>query len=292
MRIYDLHPLSEVLEPEECVKLLVISLQAFHHHFGIGAGKGFITFQNLGQAVERRREALQNMLAGIPFPKTCFQRGAVSFVPTACGGLVFKPGENERAVRVEFQDTIQFDLMARSLASVWDHGELNALHADLSKQLSSRVPYDTGRFEEDLQKVFEEQRKRINDRLLKTFEEDLSRAADFAGLEEVCKVLEERQTALFLSEEQRFVLREIREFHQSRLRDIYLDSIYRDLNLLNREEELFDYWNRLKCDIFSLRPHVGKEYESLIAQFIDSKIARLREEAADMLHLSVEGDNS
>ena len=291
MRIYDLHPLSEVLEPEECVKLLVISLQAFHHHFGIGTSKGFITYKNLGQAVERRREALQNMLASIPFPKTCFQRGAVSFVPTACGGFVFKPGENEQAIRVEFRDTIQFDLMVRSLAAVWDHEELNALHADLSKQLSTRVPYDTGRFEEELQKIFEEQRKKINDRILKTFEEDLSRAADFAELDEVSGSLEENQKALFLSEEQRFVLREIQEFHQSRLRDIYLDSIYRDLNLLNREEELFDYWNRLKCDIFSLRPHVGKEYESLIAQFIDSKVARLREEAAGRLRLPGAGDD-
>lgn len=290
MRIYDLHPLSEFLEPEECVKLLVISLQAFHHHFGIGASNGFITFRDLGQAVERRREALQNILESIPFPRTCFQRGAVSFIPTACGGLVFKPGENELAIRVEFRDTIQFDIMARSLAAVWDHEELNALQADLSSQLSTRVPYDTGQFEEELHKIFEEQRRKINDRILKTFEEDLSRAAGFAELEQVAGALEEKQKALFLSEEQRFMLREIQEFHQSRLRDIYLDSIYRDLNLLNCKEELLDYWNRLKGGIFSLRPHVGKEYESLIARFVDSKIARIREETPDSRHLPGEGD--
>jgi len=280
MRIYDFHPLSEHLEPGECVKLLVLSLQAFHHHFGVGARRGFISFRNLCQAIEGRREALQNILRSIPFPATCFQRGADSFTPKSCAGLVFQPGDNEPAIRVDYQDAFRFDLMAGSLAAIWDHGELNSHYSELSKQLHANAPDDAGRFEEDLQKIYEEQRKRINDRILKAFEGGLSGAGNFTELEENLKDLMENQEGQFFSEEQQFVLKEIYEFHRSRLRDIYLDSIYRELNLLTGEEDLCDYWKRVKGELFPLRPYVGKEYESLIAQFIDSKIARIREGTA------------
>lgn len=272
MRVHDFHHLSGFLELEECIKLLLVSFQALHHHFGVGAKKGLISFRPLSQNIGRRHEILRNALRDLPFPDTCFEAGKSTFSPQAYGELVFRPSAGETAIQVDYHDTVQFDLMARSLTTIWDHGELNARYLSLVRELQTSLPYDTKSFEEELRIVYAEQQKKINDRILKTFQEQLSQAENFSQLLVIQEEIKEKLSQALFPEDQQFVLKEIFEFHRSRLRDIHLDSIYRDINALETEEALTNYWNRIKYELLSYRVFVGKEYESLIAEFIDRKI--------------------
>jgi len=97
----------------------------------------------------------------------------------------------------------------------------------------------------------------------------------FSAFHELEQTLEKQQGELQFSEEQRFLLKEIFEFHRSRTRDRYLDAIYRQINTFRSGEALIAYWNSLKYEFFSYRAYLGKEYESLIAQFIEQKLAEM-----------------
>ena len=275
MRVYDFNPLSKFLQPEECLKLLLISFQAFHHHFGTKTGGGLISFRQLSQNVERRHEVLQNVLKDLPFPECCFDGKKSLFSPDAFRELRFDVATEEPAIRPDYRDTIQFDRMVRPLLDLWNHEELADHYRKLVLELREKLPFDTKNFEEDLQKAYEEQQKKINDRIIMSFQERLNQVATFAELRAIHKDMQEEMSRVVFSEEQQFYLKEIFDFHRSRLRDFYLDSIYREVNALKTTESLWGYWGKLKYELFSHRTYVGKEYESLIAQLVDHKMEEM-----------------
>jgi hypothetical protein len=52
--------------------------------------------------------------------------------------------------------------------------------------------------------------------------------------------------------------------------------MHREISSLESEEDLVAFWNRTKLELFSYRGYVGKEYESLVAQFIDRKLSTMK----------------
>ena len=279
MRVYDFHPLAGFLEVEDSLKLLILAFQAFHRRFGTETKDGLVSFRPLSRLVERRHDALLRILRGMPMPVRCLEKGQPAHgAENDYGELLFEASDLEPAVRVDYRDTIRFDMLVDSLRNLWDHEELARHYQHLSEVLEERLPFDTENFQEELRKVFEEQEQRINDRILNQFEEKLGGASTFRECGEIRNEMLHRQAEVNFSDEQRLLLDEIFEFHRTRLREKYLDTVYKEINALNTGESLTDYWNREKYELFSYRQFVGKEYESLIARFIDEKIAALEEE--------------
>ena len=275
MRVYDFTPLSKFLPPEECLKLLLITCQAFHHHFGTRATGGLLSFRPLSQNIERRHEALQNALKDLSFPEHCFEGEDSLFSPDDIGELRFDAGTDEPAIRPDYRDAIQFDLMVRPLMNLWNHTELAVRYTSMVLELREKLPYDTKNFEEELQRAYEDQQKKINDHIIMLFQERLNQVKTFAELHAIHNDLQGEMARVAFSEEQQFYLKEIFEFHRSRLRDLYLDYIYREINAHKSRESLWEYWGKLKYELFSHRSYVGKEYESLIAQLIDHKVQEM-----------------
>lgn len=275
MRVYDFAPLCRFLRVQECTKLLLIAIQSFHYHFGIEERGGLITFRDLSQNIERRHEVLQNALLHFPFPRHCIENGKPILLPRGYGQLYFHASSKEKAVRANYHDAVQFDRMVKSLAQIWNHDELGRHYQGLIVELQEKLPYDTKNFEEEMEKAFREQQKKISERILKDFETRLNQAADFSQLYEIQEDMKARREEMHLSEEQQFLLKEMYEFHRSRLRDIYLGSIYLAINSLQSRESILSYWGKLKYELFSYRAYVGKEYESLIAQYLDQKLELL-----------------
>ncbi len=271
MRVYDFHPMAGFLGVEDCLKLLIITLQAFHRRFGSDAREGLITFRLLSQNIERRHEALQKILRDMPMPERCFDERTPPFAAEGHGDLNFEISERQRAVRVHYRDTIEFDILANSLRAVWDHEELALHYWKLLDELQEKLPFDTGNYEEELRKVFDEQQSKITDRMLMTIQDKLSGTDSFRQFHEIELQVEQKRQELSFSEEQQFLLEELLEFHRSRLREQYLDAVYRDINALEDGKSLAEYWDKKKYELFSYRSFVGKEYESLIASFLDKK---------------------
>ncbi|MEN6486899.1 MAG: hypothetical protein ABFD98_18635 [Syntrophobacteraceae bacterium] len=275
MRVYDFTPLPKFLQPEECLKLLLISFLAFHHHFGTQTKGGLISFRQLSQNIERRHETLQNALKDLPFPERCFEGERSLFTPGHIKELRFHAGAEEPAIRPDYRDAIQFDRMVRPLMNVWEHAELAALYTTMVSELREKLPFDTKNFEEELHKAYEEQQKKINDHIITTYRERLGRLNTFAELHAIHNEMQEELSRVAFSEEQIFYLKEIFEFHRSQLRDFYLDSIYREINAHRTWESLWEYWGKLKYELLSHRSYVGKEYESIIARLIDQKMEEM-----------------
>ncbi|MGV8074612.1 MAG: hypothetical protein AB2L11_08665 [Syntrophobacteraceae bacterium] len=274
MRIYDFHALSKFLGLEESLKLLLIVLQVFHHKFGIEARGGLISFRPLSESVESRGQVLQNLLRKIPFPERCFEDGPTLLSPEEYGGLHFEAHPEKQAIRVDYQDGIQYYLMAQSIATIWTHEELSKHYQKLLLDLQQKLPYNTKIFEEELEEEFKEQKRKINDRIILDFQERLGSIAGFMDLQKLHNEIQSITSKVDLSQEQNALLGEVFELHRSRIRDNYLDSIYQKINALE-PEKLASYWNELKYELYSFRSFVGKEYESLMAQFMDRKLDQL-----------------
>ncbi|MHC1726825.1 MAG: hypothetical protein AB9866_12595 [Syntrophobacteraceae bacterium] len=274
MRIYDFQRLSEYFGLKESLKLLIFSLQAFHHHFGIAAMGGLLSFATLARELGRRHEILKKVLEEMPFPVKCFEGREVIFTPDAFGELRFEANAQEEAISVSYRDTVQFDSLRQSLLTVWDNDGLLATYERAIGEIRQKLPLGAENFEEDLRKIFKLQQNKINERILKEVQGKLRRASTIPQFLELRLEIKSIISSHNFSEEQLFLLQEISEFNRSRLRDHYLDAIYREINALKSEEKLRAYWEKIKCELYSYRSFIGKEYEILIARFIDEKLAR------------------
>lgn len=266
---------SRHLEDEESIKILFLAFQAFHHHFGFDRKGGCVVFSELGESLERRREALKNSLAHFAFPDRFSEGGQPLVKPFAIETIDFEVGGAGFTVRAKYHDALQFDLMVQRLSRVWTHEELTQSYQDLLRELTEKLPYDTQSFEEELDRVYRQQQTRINENILRVFQDKLSDADGFAPFVAIREELRAQNLERRLSEHQQFLLREMFEFHLSRIRDHYLDGIDLEIKLMDSQKALRDYWNRLKYELYAYRSFVGKEYESQIAAFIDNRMRQL-----------------
>ena len=277
IRVHDFHILPEFLEIEASVKLLMLSLRMCQRYFGPEAENSLILFGPLSQKIEKVHSALLRDLRHLPFPECRGDRDGPSLSDhdqsSGCGH--FEPNLAEQAIRVDYRYTIPIDLMEQSLATIWGREVLHRRFHELVEELRRKLPFDARDFEDRLAKGFEAQQKKISDQALAALQEQLGVVGSFSAFHELEQTLEKQQGELQFSEEQRFLLKEIFEFHRSRTRDRYLDAIYQKIAAFRSGEALIAYWNSLKYELLSYRAYLGKEYESLIAQFIEQKLAEM-----------------
>ncbi len=274
-RMGEFSMLAGELGDEECVKILFLAFQALHHHFGFDRKGGFLSFGHLVENAPRRLEALQNALAHFNFPKKFSLNGKPVVQPGALENIRFEASPWESILLIKYHDAIQFDIMIQCLSRIWNHEELIENYVKLVQELKVKLPHDTRSFEEELVREYRQQRTRINENILRVFQEELSEAVDFSQLRAIEKELSAQQPERYFSEHQKFLLKEMFAFHLSRLRDDYLRRINQEISLLDSKKDLADYWNQLKYELYAHRTHVGKEYESLIARFIDERMESL-----------------
>jgi len=272
VRVRDFHYLPEFLEIEACVKLLAISLMKCRRHFGVETKNSLICFGPLSRNIERVHTALQRDLRNLPFPECCDDPERQPSNTEDHGGIQFQVNAERQTIQVEYGYPIRLDLMVQSLATIWDRELLHRRLHELIDELKQKLPFDARDSEGALRKAFAEQQNKINDRVLEEFQERLGCILSFSEFHELRQELERQQEELQFSDEQRFVLREMFEFHRSRTRDRYLESIYQKINTIHSREILLDFWNNLKYELFSYRTYLGKEFELLIAQLIDQKL--------------------
>ena len=174
---------------------------------------------------------------------------------------------------MNFKEPVELDDMIEYLQHLWTHEAL-IKHFHTMVQLLRKLPYYAPDYKRRLQQAFRKQHNRINDRLLRQYQERLSQVHDFDALQNIQNELQDNQVTANFSEEQQLVLAELLEYNRGRIRDQYLGAIYENINARESREALSAYWLKIKGELFSNRPYIGKEYESLVAEFIDQKMAR------------------
>lgn len=277
LRIYGFNFLPAFLDLEECLKLLLVSLQVHQRRFPRSEKSGLILFGPLTQLVGRIQKSLKRDLANVPFSSGA--AGGDGYLPQgdSIGGLRFRLSRTEPALRVEYQPAVDMDYMVRTLENSWNQQALESRYQLLVQELKDKLPEESAPFEEILRQVFEKQQKSINDRILKDFQARLAEIEHFRELATLRKDIENQQALLGFTEEQKFLLKEMLEFHRSRVRDIYLESIVGKINRINSREALIGFWHSLKHELLSNRESLGKEYESIVAQLMDERFKEIRD---------------
>lgn len=278
LRIYDFHLLANFFRPDECLKLLLAALRAYRKHFGDDVRDGLVSFRHLSQRVEQRRDVVRMILAEIHLDASAAQNDsdAPCRFEQAHGSLYFMKNRHQKAIQVRYRDTVRMDQMVHALTSQTDHAELTAQYQGLIVNLQHELPYDTQEIEQQLHTAYLRQREKINDEILRSFQERLSSITSFLKYRGIRNEIKQQLTRLDFTDAQRSLLEEMCDFHLARLRELYLDDIYQQINRLESHDDLQNYWDQLKHELFSLRTYVGKEYESLIAEVFDRKMQKLR----------------
>jgi hypothetical protein len=266
------HFLPQFLEIEACVKLLAISFMKCRLHFGPEAKNSLICFESLSRNIERVHTALQRDLRNLPFAECSSDPEQRPSTDESHAGIQFQVNVEQQLIRVEYSFPIRLNLMVQSLTTIWDRESLCRRLQELINELKQKLPFEARDHENALRKACTEQQNRINDRVLEEFQERLGCVLRFSEFHELRQEFERQQSELQFSDEQRFVLREMFEFHRSRTRDRYIESIYQKINAIHSREVLLDFWNNLKYELFSYRTYLGKEFELLIAQLVDQKL--------------------
>lgn len=266
-RIYDFHPLNRFLEIEECVKILLIALEAFAHLCPHGSTGGLISFRPISQAIDRRYGALRSLLRETHLAD---RDSPDAPTPTArhWGGLQFQVHQPGCALRIGFQDALQLDHMIRSLGSFQSYEAISRHYRNLLQELK-KLPYDTADYELRLQQAYERQCREINDRILRQVQQRLKECRTFADLNEIRGLMESTLAKGGLQGEQEFLIREIFDYHRQRLLSQYLEAIQKTISQLVSKSDLIAYWDRLKLEMMAQRNLLGKEYESMIASLVD-----------------------
>ena len=279
MRIYDFQKIAERFGLRESLKILIFSLQAFHQMIGSTGKNGLISFSALARELGRKNDLLKNMLMEIPFPTTCFDGERVFFTPDRFTQLGFEGKAGENAESVTLKDTVHLDSMRNSLGSVWDNRVLLETYERTRAEIQRKSPFGTEDFLGDLEKAFRSQQDRISERVLEDVHQKLAAVTSILEFETALQEIESIESEFSFSERQRFLLHEMSETHRSRIRDTFLNAVYEELNSLDSKEDLLKYWGGMKCELFRYRSYVGKEYERLMAKFVDEKLEKLSGES-------------
>lgn len=274
MRIYDFQKLPDHFGLSESLKLLVMSLQSFHHFFGVAGKGGLVSFTPLARESGSRQEILRSALRELSFPTKCFEGEKIIFTPDRFWELRFEAGAQERAINVTYRDTVRLDSMLQSLNEIWDNQSLNETFEEGLAELRKRMPAGADELERDLLNAFRSQQKKINERALVEFQEKLGGAATIPEFEKVRREIGEVKSKFAFTEEQLFLLDEMSEFNRLRVREAFLQAVYRGISNIKSRDSLLAYWDEIKRELFMYRSFIGKEYETLIAKFIDDRLKR------------------
>lgn len=272
-RVYDFHPLSRYLAASECIKLLQLSFDAFERAHGANVRNGLISFRPLGQNIRKKQDVVRELLrdaqhAAMSTP----QADTPASPPSPRVGFHFQHTPHGPGMRVGFQDMLQVEQLIEPLRAARTHEQLKARYKSLLKNLRN-LPYDTSDYAEQLKQAYQDQMQKISDEILQNIQDRLKKVSNFSELDQLHQEMNRIKEEASLSEEHEFMMDEFFEHHRARVRDDYLRSILEKICECPTPEALSRYWDEIKKELFAYRPFVGKEYESIIAAFIDEQLS-------------------
>lgn len=274
-RIYDFHPLTRYLTVEESIKMLVMGLHSYHVLMEESTARGLVSFRPLSQSIKRKQQALKDILADFSLEGILRAPIADGTRNHLQGGLLFETSPFGPGLRIGFRDTLHVDSLIQDLRAARTHEELRTKYRFHVKELQ-KLPSDTAEQLDALKQAYQEHFRSISQGILKQFQERLAAVGTFSELDRVQAEMEREIAESALSDDDVFLLQELFDFHRSRIRDEFLTRVSTTIYAMDDPQALDAYWQDLKKELFRFRHHVGKEYESMIAAYIDEKTMNVR----------------
>ncbi|MBW1680808.1 MAG: hypothetical protein JRF59_03385 [Deltaproteobacteria bacterium] len=273
VRVFGYEKVSDFLSYQNQLKLILAGL------VGTTAmeetdGSICINYTGMADVIEKRYEAVNDFLNGIPMERIWANKARPSRLFKAKSGVLLKTGPGGRVLSVEFQDKIHMERKVSYMQTIDDLDQLkNYFHYSLRSL--RKHPFPTEDYELALERAFEERLERIIDSTLAKAAKQMELIQDFAELHHLAQDLGMRSLDMGFSSEQRHRLQDLYEIRKDNLRRKKLREIEVILDSINDAEELRDYWNSIKWYLQQNRPYLGKEFENLIARKFDLALERL-----------------
>ncbi|MGQ9670095.1 MAG: hypothetical protein ACUVWY_08025 [Desulfosoma sp.] len=271
LRIYDFQNFPPFLSIQACLKLLALGLIAYHRHLAGVPRNGLVSFRPLSRIVRHRHEILEEVLHDLalhdPFSWIFGQEpwGTVqSFLMVETSP--FGPG-----VRLRLRESLQIEAVLHAISAAETHEDLRQVYREQIKKLHL-LPFVTPELMEHIKVVYHRRMEEISRELLHGIQNALARLRSFDELDLFRTRLSESLSRAVLSEEDHSLIEDLLDHHRSRLRDEFLTNVAEKVYALKDREALTAYWNSVKTQLFRFRHYVGKEYEAMIASYVDTQL--------------------
>jgi len=274
VRIVGFEDVSSFLNYQNMIKLLLMALLGSTRFKEEGRPVN-VSFLGLAEKIERRYEAVNDCLSGLPLEAVCGKGLQSKDLFKAKKGIVLRKKESLKVLSIDFVDSVNISHKIHHMKAIEDVEQLkNYFHFSL-KSLRA-TPFYTDDYEHELERAYEGRLIEITDLTVARAREEMESRKDFGEIHSLFHDLMERSLEIGFTDEQRHRLNDFYELRRDNLRREKLQEINRSLGTIRDVNELRVYWDSIKWYLLNNRPFVGKEFETLVAKRFDEAMAEIR----------------
>ncbi len=270
-RIYDFQHFPPLLSVPACLKLLAVGFMAYHRHLTTMPRGGLVSFRPLSQMVRYRHEVLEDYLRDLILENPSTWISETACWETVTHFLLVETSPFGPGVRLSLRGSLQVESLLHAISNAKTHEDLRQMYREQMKKMHSS-PFMTPEQLEHLKLVYHQRMEEISRELLFDIQNALASLTSFEELDHFRTRLSESLSRAVLSEEDHFLIEEMLDHHRSRLRDEFLTRVAERVYALKDPKALTAYWKSVKTELFRFRHYVGKEYEAMIASYIDTQL--------------------
>jgi hypothetical protein len=275
VRLFGYENVSAYLNYENQVKLLLTALLGAQK-FKKDQRPVCLDFLGMAGQIEKRYEAINDVLSHIPTDKIWNDRYQVNHFFKAKTGLLLKKYKPHKVLSIDFADRINISQKICHMRTIADIEQLkNYYHYGLRSL--RKTPFYTDDYELQLERAFEKRLVEITDLMLEQAKKQMELPKDLREIHSLFTDLMSRSYEIGFTDEQRHRLDDLYEFRKDHLKREKLDEINSLLGTIHDVQELKDYWDSIKWYLLHNRSFLGKGFENLIAKKFDEAMEEIRD---------------
>ncbi|MFC1821215.1 hypothetical protein ACFL9T_00785 [Thermodesulfobacteriota bacterium] len=272
IRIFGFEKVSAYLNYENQIKLLLIALMGTNK-FKKNDEPVNLDFFSMAEKIEIRYEAVNDSMSQIQVEKIWESPQQLNHFFKSKTGLALSKDEEHKVLSIDFLDKMNISKKLAYIRSITDIDQLkNYYHHGLGSLRKS--PFYTDDYEADLEKTYEGRLREITDLMLEQANRQMALIKNIREINNIYLDLMERSLDIGFTEDQKHRLLDLYELRKDSLKREKIEEIDGVLKNIQDENELKDYWDRIKWYLLNNRLYLGKEFEKHIAKKFDESQLR------------------
>jgi hypothetical protein len=273
IRIFGFEKVGIYLNDRNMIMLLLISLMGAQR-FNPNEGAVCLNFLDLAGKIEKRYEALNDLLAQVSAEKLWNSKSYLNHFFKAKAGLVIRRNESQRVLTIDFKDRINIFQKISYMDTITDVEHLKDYY-HYSLRALRKYPFQTEDYEMRMEEAYEKRLKEITGLLLEQAKQQLAFLEDLKEIHNLYSDLMDQALEIGFTENQMYGLSDLYEVRKDQLRREKLNEINGLIETISDLQDLKDYWEETKEYLKQNRRFLGKEFENLIAKKFDEAAKRI-----------------
>ncbi len=273
IRIFGFEKVGIYLNDSNMIKLLLISLMGAQR-INPNEGAVCLNFLDLAGKIEKRYEALNDLLAHVSVEKLWDSKSHLNHFFKAKTGLIMKRNESQKILTIDYKDRFNISQKISYMDTITDVEHLkNYYHYSLSAL--RKYPFQTEDYEIEMEEAYDKRLKEITGLLLEQAKQQLALLKDLREIHNLYSDLTDQALEIGFTESQMYGLSDLYEVRKDQLRREKLNEINELIETIPNLQDLKNYWEGTKEYLMQNRSFLGKEFENLIAKKFDEAARRI-----------------